>query len=95
MKEMNDNLKQKLRMAHAGLSSCKWSDIYDTEEELIQDMYSDKLVIDGNAPVHKVCRGYEYIASFRDYYQKHHSLTEKQLRQLKRLASEIAFHIYC
>lgn len=39
MKEMNDNLKQKIRMAHAGLSSCKWSDIYDTEEELIQDMH--------------------------------------------------------
>lgn len=39
MKEMNDNLKQKIRMAHAGLSSCKWSDIYDIEEELIQDMH--------------------------------------------------------
>ena len=94
MKEMNEVLKNKLQMSHAGLKSCKWSDIYDTEDELIKDMFNDKLVIDENAPVYKICRGYEYIRGFRKYFEKNHELIDKQLRQLKRLASEIAFHIY-
>ena len=43
----------------------------------------------------KVCKGYEFIKGFRKYYNKNGSLTEKQITQLKRLASEIAYHVYC
>ena len=94
MKTVDTNLIAKLNKSCAGLAKVSWDDIFDTEEELIQAMFDEHVVVE-NAPLHKLCRGYEYIKSFRQYYNKHNVLTEAQVRQLKRLASEIAYQIYC
>ena len=96
MKEMNENLKNKIlkSRASANLKHCNWTDIFDTEEELIQAMFNEKIIVDEHAPIYKLCRGYAYIKSFRRYYKKNNCLTEKQLSMLKRFAYEMAYHIY-
>lgn len=93
MKEMNNELKNRIMRSHSGLERMSWNEIYDTEEELINDLFSDRVKTDG--PISSLCRGYEYIKSFRAYFQKNRKFTEKQMIQLKRLASEIAFNVYC
>ena len=90
MKNITDFLIQKLNLSHCGLAKFSWNEIYDTEDELIQDMFNEKIHTDGLS----TCRGYGYIKSFRAYYNVHNNLTEKQIRQLKRLAGEIAYNIY-
>ena len=96
MKEMTEDLKFKINASRTGLKPCKWDDIYDTEEELINDLFSEKVITDEDTSLmYKVCKGYEFIKGFRKYYQKNGTLTEKQMTQLKRLASEIAYHVYC
>ena len=96
MKPITEELKFKINSSRTGLSSCKWDEIYDTEEELIDDLFSEKVLTDEDTSLmYKVCKGYEFIKSFRKYYKKNGSLTEKQMTQLKRLASEIAYHVYC
>lgn len=94
MKTVDTNLIAKLNKSRAGLAKVSWNEIFETEEELIQAMFDEHIIVE-NAPLHKLCRGYEYIKSFRQYYSKNNILTEAQLRQLKRLASEIAYQIYC
>ena len=96
MKPITEELKFKINSSRAGLSSCKWNEIYDTEEELIKDLFSEKVLTDEDTNLqYKICKGYDFIKGFRKYYQKNGTLTEKQLTQLKRLASEIAYHVYC
>lgn len=96
MKQITDELKFKLRKSQAGLEKCNWNEIYDTEEELIQDLFNEKVYTDeDNVPMYRWCKGYEFIKGFRKYYQKNGTLTEKQMTQLKRLASEIAYRVYC
>ena len=96
MKQITEELKSRIHSSRAGLKQCKWNEIYDTEEELIKDLFSEKVLTDEDTSLpSKQCKGYEYIKGFRKYYQKNNSLTEKQLTQLKRLASEIAYHVYC
>lgn len=94
MKPIAESLIAKLHRSHAGLEKVSWNEVFDTEEELIQAMFDEHIIVE-NAPLHKLCRGYEYIKSFRQYYSKNNTLTEAQMRQLKRLASEIAYQIYC
>ena len=56
---------------------------------------AEKILTDEDtSSITKLCKGYEYIKSFRKYYQKTGCLTEKQITQLKRLAPEIAYHVY-
>ena len=96
MKPITEELKFKINSSRAGLSSCKWNEIYDTKEELIKDLFSEKVLTDEDTSLmYKVCKGYDFIKGFRKYYKKNGSLTEKQMTQLKRLASEIAYHVYC
>lgn len=96
MKSMTEDLKFKINSSRAGLKSCKWNEIYDTEEELIKDLFSEKVLTDEDTTfTHKMCRGYDFIKGFRKYYRKNGTLTERQMTQLKRLASEIAYHVYC
>ena len=90
MKNITDFLIQKLNLSHCGLARFSWNELYDTEDELIHDMFNDKIHTEGLS----TCRGYGYIKSFRAYYNVHNNLTEKQIRQLKRLAGEIAYNIY-
>ena len=96
MKLITDDLKSKIISSRAGLRKCRWDEIYDTEEELVKDLFNEKVLTDEDtAMAYKLCRGYEFIKSFRAYYRKNRNLTEKQMTQLKRLASEIAYHVYC
>lgn len=96
MKLLTEELKYRINVSHAGNflpKSVSWSEIYDTEEELIQDMFHEKVKVD-NCFYYELCKGYEFIKSFRKYYKKNGYLTEKQMTQLKRLAFEIAYRIY-
>lgn len=96
MKQITETLKLKIMNSKAGLMRCKWDEIYDTEEELIKDMFHEKVLTNEDTHLlYKWCKGYEFIRSFRAYYRKNGTLTDKQITQLKRLASEIAYHIYC
>lgn len=98
MKQLTESLLFELEKSHNGINtkSCKWDSIFDTEEELIKALFNEKVYTnENNVPMYKWCKGYEYIKSFRKYYKKHGKLTEKQMIQLKRLASEIAYNIYC
>ena len=95
MKPLTNELKFKIQQSHAGLRTCKWNEIYDNETELINDLFSDKVLTDEDTDVYHTCKGYEYVKSFRKYYKKNRMLTDKQMTQLKRLSSEIAYHVYC
>lgn len=98
MKTITKNLLFELEKSHSRMNtkSFKWDSIFDTEEELIEALFHEKVYTDEDkVPMHKWCGGYEYIKGFRKYYKKNGKLTEKQMVQLKRLASEIAYHIYC
>lgn len=98
MKPITENLLFELRKSHAGGfgTRTKWDSIFDTEEELIEALFNEKVYTDEDGvPMYKWCKGYEYIKGFRRYYKKNGKLTEAQMKQLKRLASEIAYHIYC
>ena len=95
MKPITEELKNKINSSRAGLKKCKWNEIYDSEDELIKDLFSEKVLTDEDTSLtYKMCKGYEFIKSFRKYYKKNGKLTEKQIIQLKRLASEIAYHVY-
>ena len=96
MKQLTEELKFKINLSRAGIEKCKWNEIYDTEDELIKDLFSEKVLTDEDTDLqYKICKGYEYIKSFRKCYQKNGTITEKQITQLKRLANEIAYHVYC
>lgn len=98
MKQITKSLILKLTQSHAGGfgNKVKWDDIFDTEAELIEALFHEKVYTDEDGvPMYKWCKGYAYIRGFRQYYKKNKTLTEAQMRQLKRLASEIAYHIYC
>lgn len=42
----------------------------------------------------KLCKGYEFLDSFKKYCQKNGCLTEKQMIQLKRLAGEVYKNVH-
>lgn len=68
----------------------KWNELYKTEQELIDDMMKCKT--QEFNPLNNV-KGYVYVDGFKKYYTNHGKLTEKQMTQLKRLASAIHFHV--
>lgn len=70
------------------LTKNKWTDYFDSEQELIiymlktrteQDIYYTWALV----------KGYVYLDSFKKYYYKNGKLTDRQMTQLKRLANEI------
>lgn len=74
-------------------TSVKWTDLYSSEEELINDMLLTKSNVK-EYPYCQIVKGYEFIESFKRYYAKNHELTEKQMVQLKRLAKEIFRNVH-
>ena len=42
MKPITEELKFKINSSRAGIKKCKWNEIYDTEDELIKDLFSEK-----------------------------------------------------
>lgn len=98
MKQITEELYFKIWKSHTGGfgERAKWNEIFDTEEELIKALFHEKVLTDEDkVPMYKWCRGYEFIKGLRKYYNKNMSLTPKQMTQLKRLAPEIAYQIYC
>ncbi len=94
MKTITNELRAKLIKSNSGLAKVKWNEIFDSEQELIEAMFNEKVAVE-NAPMYLMCRGYEYIKSFRRYYEKNGCLTNKQITHLKRLGLQIAYRIYC
>ena len=70
-----------------------WTDFYNNEQELIDDMMLT-LSDEKTAYYHQLVKGYEYINSFKRYYKKNGCLTEKQMVQLKRLAGEVYKNVH-
>lgn len=93
MKKLTDELRKNINFAYHGIlpTKMKWTDIYDNEKELISDLKSITIK-DGTFTF---TNGYEYLKSFQkrllDYNK---SLTDKQITQLKRLATSVAFEKY-
>lgn len=98
MKVITQELKLELEKSHKRMNtkSVKWNDIFDSEAELLQALFHEKVKTpDDKVPMTKWCKGYEYVKGFRKYYTKNGKLTDKQMMQLKRLAGELAYQIYC
>lgn len=71
----------------------KWTDFYNSEGELIQDML--RTCSDAHTALYwQLVKGYEYIESFKRYYAKNGTLTDKQMIQLKRLAGEVYKNVH-
>ena len=70
----------------------KWTELYDTEQDLIDDML--KTYTDPKGIYWKLCKGYEFLNGFKAYYAKYGHLTDRQLTQLKRLAPEIHRNVH-
>lgn len=93
MKELNDELIYRLHQSKAGFKSCRWDEIYDSVQEIIDDMMCLDADPKGKPP-YKIVNGYEYIQSFQNRISKGMELTDKQIVQIKRLASSIAYSKY-
>lgn len=79
---------EKLNSQHG---SIRWTDIYDGEEELVNDLLH--ITIRKTYP--DPTKGYEYLSSFQNKLKAGNSLTDKQMTMLKRLAYVVAYEKYC
>ena len=71
----------------------RWYELYTSEDALIKDMLLTKS--DPKTEAYgQLVRGYEYINGFKKYYKEHGTLTDKQMTQLKRLASSIYNNVH-
>ena len=84
---MKQFTNHQLWLWHVDIEKCKWLDIYDNEQELIDDLL--KLDFTNVKPT-----GFSYLMSFQKQINDGKSLTKKQITQLKRLAKHIAFELY-
>jgi len=83
---------QNVENRYASIGPVPFERIYDSEQELLADlrvvhiMTRLELAMFGSVPPYK---GYEYIHSFAKTVQNGAELSEKQMKQAKRLAKEI------
>lgn len=68
--------------------SIKWTDVFGSEQEIVEALGKIYIPKSRTAPV-STFKGYEYIYSFAYYAQQGRTLSEKQIKQCKRLAVEI------
>ena len=94
MKRLAKVTDSQLAMAVNGLKPLKWNDIYEDEKSLIFDMF--RTISDASKSINysRLVKGYQYINSFKAYYNKYGKLTDKQMQQLKRLAGSVAYNVY-
>lgn len=85
---MKTKIQDKTRLSHlcADFNETKWSDLYNSIEDLIEDLKG----IDVNSNKFRWIRGQEYIKSFQRQIVTGKILSEKQITMLKRLAKQIA-----
>lgn len=68
----------------------KWTDIYGSEAELLEDLKQVHIPEKGEwSSLYTPYKGYEFIHSFASQIQAGKSLSGKQITQCKRLAIEI------
>lgn len=70
------------------INGTKWNDVFNSEDEIVDALKKVYIPKDRVAPC-GTFTGYEYIYSFAFYVKKGWKLSEKQMRQCKRLAVEI------
>lgn len=83
-------LEHKLAIIHP-LKSYKWTDIYESESEMLKELSEVDIKI-GKCMTNRIApyyRGYEFIHSFAKQLQEGKTLSQKQITQCKRLASQI------
>lgn len=72
------------------LNPVKWDTVYKSDAEIVEDLKKIRIPEKGEPmAVYRLYAGYEYIHSFARWVQNGKPLTEKQMRQCKRLALEI------
>lgn len=87
MKSMEEIL---YKFEHISYKPPHWTDIYDTEDELLNDLMVIKIREDYPNPTN----GYIYLLGFQAKIRRGEALTDKQMTQLKRLAYVVAFEKY-
>lgn len=90
MKRTNE-IVNKLHANRVGLAKIKWNEIFEDENDLIEALKTIKIVEKAFNPT----MGYAYLSSFQKRVLSGNKLTEKQMVQLKRLASSVAYEILC
>ena len=85
---MKTKIQDKTRLSHlcADFNETKWSDLYNSINDLIEDLKE----IDINSNKFKSLKGQNYIKSFQRQLATGKILSEKQIIMLKRLAKQIA-----
>lgn len=78
---------QYIRQCKREFKTVNWNKLYESEQDLINDLI--KIDIDKIKYYYELPKGYEYIKSFRNYYLKNNTLSEAQIKQLKRIAEPI------
>lgn len=79
-------------MTKGGIKKVKWTDIYSSEDEIIEDLKKVEIPVNEEPPfagMTPMFRGYQYIYSFSKRLQGGKELTPNQMKQAKRLALEI------
>lgn len=76
--------------SYNGVKKLKWDEIYESEDELINDLR--RINLDVNIVL--LPRGYEYMSSFKKQLENEKELSSKQMTQLKRIACCVAYGIY-
>lgn len=66
----------------------KWTDVFSAEQEMLSALGKIYIPKNRTAPVYTF-KGYKYIYSFAYYVQQGQALSDKQIKQCKRLAVEI------
>ena len=69
-------------------NSIKWTDVFSTEQEMLSALGKIYIPKNRTAPVYTF-KGYEFIYSYAYYVQKGWALSDKQIKQCKRLTVEI------
>lgn len=86
-----ESIKMKATRSVRGIQKVSWNELYDTEQEMINDMCKIDYT---KYYINSMLKGYEYLGSFKKYYLKNGFLTSKQITQLKRLASSLYYFLY-
>ena len=79
-------------MNKGGIKKVKWTDIYSSEDEIIEDLKKVEIPVNEEPPfagMTPMFKGYQYIYSFSKRLQGGKELTPNQMKQAKRLALEI------
>ena len=79
-------------MRRGGCKVVKWTDVFETEEAIIEALKRVEIPANGEPPFvgfSPLYKGYEYVHSFAKRVQAGSELTEKQMIMAKRIALEI------